>query len=360
MIFLKNNINDDCRNVIIERVFNMLLREEFEKREHDIYRDCASFSDESRGREREEEKCDIRTDFQRDRDRIIHSKSFRRLKHKTQVFLAPDDDHYRTRLTHTLEVAQIARTIARALRLNEDLTEAIALGHDLGHTPFGHAGERALTKYAKDYIHKPFLHNEQSLRVVDRLEKNGRGLNLTWEVRDGIVNHKTSCNPSTLEGHIVRISDKIAYVNHDIDDGIRAGLLTEDALPVECTNMLGHSTRDRINNLIHATVTYSVDKEFIAMPEEYSQAFSELRSFMFRDLYTNPIAKGEEVKAETLIGMLFNEYMEHIYRLPEEYISYIEHGEEKAVVVCDYIAGMTDNYAVGKAKELFIPNSWQR
>lgn len=336
----------------------MLLREEFEKREHNIYRPCASFSDESKGREREEEKCDIRTDFQRDRDRIIHSKSFRRLKHKTQVFLSPDD-HYRTRLTHTLEVAQIARTIARALRLNEDLTEAIALGHDLGHTPFGHAGERALTKYAKDYIKRPFLHNEQSLRVVDKLEKTGKGLNLTWEVRNGIINHKTSCNPATLEGHIVRISDKIAYVNHDIDDGIRAGLLTEEALPKECTDMLGHSTRDRINSLIHATVTFSIDKEIIAMPEDFMQAFTELRTFMFKDLYTNPIAKGEEVKAETLIGMLFNEYMEHTDKLPEEYVNYIKGGEDKAVVVCDYIAGMTDNYAVSMAKKLFIPKSWQ-
>ncbi len=336
----------------------MLLREEFEKREHDIYRACASFSDESKGRERKEEKCDIRTDFQRDRDRIIHSKSFRRLKHKTQVFLSPDD-HYRTRLTHTLEVAQIARTIARALRLNEDLTEAIALGHDLGHTPFGHAGERALTKYAKDYIERPFLHNEQSLRVVEKLEKDGKGLNLTWEVRDGIVNHKTSCNPATLEGHIVRISDKIAYVNHDIDDGIRAGLLAEDSLPKECTAMLGHSTRDRINTLIHAIVTNSMDKEIIELPDGVGQAFKELRAFMFKDLYTNPVAKSEEVKAETLIGMLFNEYMEHIEKLPQEYIDFIENGEKKAIVVCDYIAGMTDNYAVNTAKKLFIPKSWQ-
>ena len=336
----------------------MLLREEFEKREHDIYRKCASFSDESKGRDVFEEKCDIRTDYQRDRDRIIHSKSFRRLKHKTQVFLSPDD-HYRTRLTHTLEVAQIARTIARALRLNEDLTEAIALGHDLGHTPFGHAGERALTKYAKDYIKRPFLHNEQRLRVVEKLEKNGRGLNLTWEVRDGIVNHKTSCNPATLEGHIVRISDKIAYVNHDIDDGIRAGLLSEESLPKECTDMLGHSTRDRINSLIHATVIYSMDKELIAMPEDFQQAFTELRAFMFKDLYTNPIAKGEETKAETLIGMLFNYYMENVERLPDEYRDYINQGEDKAVVVCDYIAGMTDNYAVNMAKKIFIPKSWQ-
>lgn len=334
----------------------MILREYFEKREHDIYRSCASFSDESKGRDREEEKCDIRTDYQRDRDRIIHCKAFRRMKHKTQVFLAPGGDHYRTRLTHTLEVAQIARSIARALCLNEDLTEAIALGHDLGHTPFGHAGERALSKYTS----KPFLHNEQSVRVVERLEKDGQGLNLTWEVRDGILNHKTSGKPATLEGQIVRISDKIAYVNHDIDDGIRAGLMTEQALPSACTDLLGHSTRDRINNLLHAIVMHSMKQEYIALPEDYEQALSELRGFMFRDLYTNPIAKGEEVKAERLIGMLFQEYTEHIEKLPQEYIHFIEMGEDRELVVCDYIAGMTDNYAVEMAKKLFIPKSWQK
>lgn len=333
----------------------MILREYFEKREHEIYRSYASFSDESRGREREEEKCDIRTDYQRDRDRIIHCKAFRRMKHKTQVFLAPGGDHYRTRLTHTLEVAQIARSIARALCLNEDLTEAIALGHDLGHTPFGHAGERALSKYTS----KPFLHNEQSVRVVERLEKDGQGLNLTWEVRDGILNHKTSGTPATLEGQIVRISDKIAYVNHDIDDGIRAGLMTEEALPAACTDLLGHNTRDRINNLLHAIVMHSMEQEYIGLPGDYEQALSELRSFMFRDLYTNPAAKGEEVKAERLIGMLFRHYMEHIEKLPQEYIHFIETGEERELVVCDYIAGMTDNYAVEMAKNLFIPRSWQ-
>lgn len=333
----------------------LLLRQYFEQREHEMYRACATFSDETRGRAREEVKCDIRTDFQRDRDRIIHCKSFRRLKHKTQVFLAPGGDHYRTRLTHTLEVSQIARTIARALRLNEDLTEAIALGHDLGHTPFGHAGERALSKYTA----KPFRHNEQSVRVVELLEKNGAGLNLTWEVRDGILNHKTSLTPATLEGCIVRISDKIAYVNHDIDDGIRAGILTEDSLPSECTGILGHSTRDRINTLIHAIVSHSMDKDIIALPEEYEKALSDLRIFMFKDLYTNPIAKSEEVKAERVIGMLFNEYMEHTDKLPQEYIDFINTGIDKETVVCDYIAGMTDNYAVEMAKELFVPKFWQ-
>lgn len=333
----------------------LLLRQYFEQREHEMYRTCATFSDETKGRERQEAKCDIRTDFQRDRDRIIHCKSFRRLKHKTQVFLAPGGDHYRTRLTHTLEVSQIARTIARALMLNEDLTEAIALGHDLGHTPFGHAGERALSKYAA----RPFRHNEQSVRVVELLEKNGSGLNLTWEVRDGILNHKTSLKPSTLEGCIVRISDKIAYVNHDIDDGIRAGILVEDSLPKECTNILGHSTRDRINTLIHAIVSYSMDKEIISLPEEHEKALADLRNFMFKDLYTNPLAKSEEIKAERVIGMLFNEYMEHTERLPEEYIAFIDKGIDKETVICDYIAGMTDNYAVEMAEQLFIPKFWQ-
>lgn len=332
----------------------MTLREQFEQREHQIFRPCASFSDRTKGRDMAEEKCDIRTEYQRDRDRIIHSKSFRRMKHKTQVFLAPGGDHYRTRLTHTLEVAQIARTIARALQLNEDLTEAIALGHDLGHTPFGHAGERALSRYTS----KPFLHNEQSVRVVERLEKDGHGLNLTWEVRDGMLNHKTSGKPSTLEGWIVRTSDKIAYVNHDIDDGIRAGILTEEMLPNDITDMLGHSTRDRINTLIHAMVTYSMDKETIGLPSEYEQALRDLRSFMFRDLYTNPVAKSEEVKAERVIGMLFEEYIKHIELLPEEFQQLINDGEEKEIVVCDYIAGMTDNYAVTTASELFIPKSW--
>ncbi len=334
----------------------MLIRECFEQREHDMYRPCASFADASKGRERYEEKCDLRTDYQRDRDRIIHSKSFRRMKHKTQVFLSPGGDHYRTRLTHTLEVAQIGRTIARALCLNEDLVEAIALGHDLGHTPFGHVGERALSKYTT----KPFQHNEQSVRVVERLEKNGKGLNLTWEVRDGILNHKTSCRPATLEGQIVRLSDKIAYVNHDIDDGIRAGILSEDMLPKACTDLLGHTTRDRINTLIHAVVNVSVDVEAIVVPDEYQNAFQELRAFMFRDLYTNPVAKSEEVKAERLICMLYEEFMEHEEWLPEEYRTFIEMGESKEIVICDYIAGMTDNYAIDMAKKILIPKSWSQ
>ncbi len=332
----------------------MNIREEQELREHKLYRSCASFSDETRGRDVLEDKCDIRTDYQRDRDRIIHSKSFRRLKHKTQVFLSPGGDHYRTRLTHTLEVAQIARTISRALSLNEDLTEAIALGHDLGHTPFGHAGERALSRYTS----KEFHHNEQSVRVVEKLEKNGKGLNLTWEVRDGVLNHRSAYKPSTLEGAVVRISDKIAYVNHDIDDGIRAGILDETSLPKECTKILGNCTRDRINNTIHALVNYSIDKDYVAMPPEFAQAQQELRQFMFADLYTNPIAKSQEAKAEHMIGLLYNEYINNLDKLPSEYQEFIKAGEDKELVVCDYIAGMTDNYAIECFNELFIPKSW--
>lgn len=334
----------------------MLIREYTEKQEHDIYRSCASFSDESLGRDIQEEKCDIRTDYQRDRDRIIHCKAFRRMKHKTQVFLAPGGDHYRTRLTHTLEVAQISRTIARALRLNEDLTEAIALGHDLGHTPFGHAGERTLDRCSS----QRFRHNEQSVRVVEKLEKNGRGLNLTREVRDGILNHRSSGTPTTLEGKIVKYSDQVAYVNHDIDDGIRAGILTEEMLPKQCTELLGHSTRDRINTIIHEIVNASKGVEDIVFPEYYYQKFQELRSFMFENLYTNSSAKVEERKAELVVEMLFDEYMRHSESLPEEYNRYISEGiEDKEKVVCDYIAGMTDNFAVAKAKELFLPRFWE-
>lgn len=334
----------------------MFIREYSEKLEHETLRKCASFSDETLGRDITEDKCDIRTEFQRDRDRIIHSKAFRRMKHKTQVFLAPGGDHYRTRLTHTLEVAQISRTIARALRLNEDLTEAIALGHDLGHTPFGHAGERTLDRCSS----KRFRHNEQSVRVVEKLEKNGEGLNLTREVRDGILHHRSSGKPMTLEGKIVKFSDQVAYVNHDIDDGIRAAILTENMLPSDCTRLLGHSTRDRINNIIHAIVNASYDTDDILFPGEYYDRFMELRRFMFENLYTNSAAKTEEVKAEIVVEMLFDEYMKHAEKLPEEYYRYIlKDIEDKEIVVCDYIAGMTDNFAVAKAKELFLPSSWE-
>lgn len=334
----------------------MTIRERFESEEHDRLSKYASFSDRSKGRAVPEEESDIRTIYQRDRDRIIHSKSFRRLKHKTQVFLSPYGDHYRTRLTHTLEVSQLARTIAKALRANEELTEAIALGHDLGHTPFGHAGERALSAASGTV----FRHSEQSVRVVERLEKNGKGLNLAWEVRDGIRNHGTNAKPATLEGDIVRICDKVAYVNHDIDDGIRAGILTEDMLPGGCTDILGRSTRDRINTIILDLVEHSADSPRMKMSDAVSDAFFTLRNFMFDELYSNPLAKGEEGKAEEIIAMLYRFYYEHPEEMTEEYREMLKQGEELTRVTCDYIAGMTDNYAVMKFEEIFLPKAWHR
>lgn len=334
----------------------MNIREEQEKREHLILSPYASFSDQSRGRDREEEQCPMRTIYQRDRDRIIHCKAFRRLKHKTQVFLAPEGDHYRTRLTHTLEVAQIARSIARALNLNEDLTEAIALGHDLGHTPFGHAGERTLNSLCP----MGFAHYKQSIRVVELLEKDGKGLNLTWEVRDGIVNHRTSGNPSTLEGKAVRLSDKIAYINHDIDDAIRGKILSESDLPVEFTNILGHSKKERLNTMIYDIVNNSLDEPDIIMSVRIESAMKGLREFMFKNVYSNPVAKGEEIKAKRMLTQLYNYYLYHIEEMPEEYIWLINVRKERPErVVCDYIAGMTDQYSVRKFEELFVPSFWK-
>lgn len=333
----------------------MTIREKQEQLEHDNFSPYASFSDCSKGRDREEAQCDLRTVYQRDRDRIIHCKAFRRLKHKTQVFLSPGDDHYRTRLTHTLEVAQIARTIARSLGLNEDLTEAIALGHDLGHTPFGHAGERALSRCTG----KPFLHNEQSVRVVEKLENKGKGLNLTWEVRDGMLNHKTSCTPATLEGKVVRLSDKIAYVNHDMDDAIRGGLMKESDIPVSIVRVLGANTRDRLDCLIHDVIDTSYGTGAVMMSEEVAETLAALRRYMFEYLYTNPIAKSEEVKAEKLLEILFHYYMEDQSRLNNESIEMLYMGESLETVVCDYIAGMTDNYAIETFKEIYVPRAWQ-
>ena len=332
----------------------MTIREKFELEEHERLSEFASKSDETRGRDYEDTECDIRTAYQRDRDKIIHSKSFRRMKHKTQVFLAPYGDHYRTRLTHTLEVAQLARTIAKAIRANEDLTEAIALGHDIGHTPFGHVGERTLTACSG----RLFSHNEQSVRVVERIEKDGKGLNLTWEVRDGIRNHKTSLNPSTLEGKIVRIADKIAYVNHDIDDGIRAGVLNEDALPKECTDILGHSTRDRINTVILSVVEHSMDKPVIDMDPDVKAALYNMRQYLFEAMYANRVVKAEEVKAAKILEILYGYYMDRPEEMPSEFKLMLNEGEDKITVVCDYIAGMTDNFAVEKFQELYIPRSW--
>lgn len=334
----------------------MNIRERTEQWEREYLSPYAAFSAETGGRERKEPLCDIRTEYHRDRDRILHSKSFRRLKHKTQVFLAPEGDHYRTRLTHTLEVSQIARTIARALRLNEALAEAIALGHDLGHTPFGHSGEAILNQLCSD----GFAHYRQSVRVVEVLEKKGQGLNLTREVRDGILNHRTSGNPSTLEGHIVRLSDKIAYINHDIDDAIRAKIFVEKDLPAEYTDVLGHSVRERLNLMIHDMIEQSQDRPKIAMSPGMETAMQGLRTWMFENVYCNGVAKAEERKAQQLLEMLYEYYMKHTDELPEEYLMMMEvRNETKERTVCDYIAGMTDIYAIDRFNELFVPKSWE-
>jgi dGTPase len=303
---------------------------------------------------RSEEPCKIRTPYQRDRDRIIHCKSFRRLAHKTQVFLAPEGDHYRTRLTHTLEVSQIARTIARALRLNEDLTEAIALGHDLGHTPFGHAGERAMDEVCDG----GFTHYRQSLRVVDFLENDGRGLNLTAETRNGIVNHTGENLPNTMEGSVIKLSDRIAYINHDIDDAIRGGILTPLEIPEDICTALGKSHRERINTMVENVLLTSMDKPYIRMSGDVEQATARLRSFLFERVYTNPAAKGQEAKAMDLVKWLYEYFARNPEKMPNEYIQNIEkHGI--GPTVCDYIAGMTDRYAVVTFSELFIPTFWQ-
>ncbi len=334
----------------------MNVRETLEQEEREYLSPYAALSCETKGRDVPEEKCDIRPDYQRDRDRILHSKSFRRLKHKTQVFLAPEGDHYRTRLTHTLEVSQIARTISKALHLNESLTEAIALGHDLGHTPFGHTGEDVLNRICSE----GFAHYVQSVRIVEVLEKDGRGLNLTKEVRDGILNHRTSGHPSTLEGCVVRLSDKIAYINHDIDDAIRAGIFCEDDLPKELTDILGNSVRDRLNNLIHDVIFQSMGKPEILMSPDMEDAMKRLRAWMFENVYTDSIAKTEEGKAQSLIEMLYGYYIEHIDQLPPLYIRLMdERGDSRERVVCDYIAGMTDVYAINRFQELFVPKAWQ-
>lgn len=334
----------------------MTVREELERQEHKRLNPLAAFADQSKGRPRYEEprEEDVRTCYQRDIDRIVHSKSFRRLMHKTQVFLQPEGDHYRTRMTHTLEVARIASTITRALGLNEDLAEAIAMGHDLGHTPFGHAGEVALTQC----LGKPFRHNEQSLRVVDVLEKDGQGLNLTHEVRNGILCHTNDPWPNTLEGQIVRRSDQIAYVNHDIDDAIRAGILTNDDIPDAITDILGHSHSVRINTLVTDAIYTSREAGTMCLSPNVEKALKDLRSFMFENVYRNPIAKAEESKAKAMLGKLFEYYIKNPEALPEDFQPQLSFdGMERTV--CDYIAGMTDNYAVDKYTEIFIPSGWQ-
>ncbi|MBR4084261.1 MAG: deoxyguanosinetriphosphate triphosphohydrolase [Lachnospiraceae bacterium] len=332
----------------------MTIRETLEQWEIEYLSPYASHSKDSKGRLKEEEQCDIRTVFQRDRDRIIHCKAFRRLKDKTQVFLTPEGDHYRTRLTHTLEVSQNARTIARALRMNEELVEAIALGHDLGHTPFGHAGERALNRVCP----LGFEHNEQSVRTVDRLEKSGKGLNLTIEVRDGILNHQTIGKPHTLEGKIVQLSDKIAYIHHDMDDAIRGGILKEADVPKEIGDVIGYTTNERLNHFIHDIVSTSFGKNEIRMSEPVAEAMKNLRRFMFERVYQNPEAKSEEGKAEVLMETLYLYYMKHVDDLPEEFLNLLSEGEPREKVVCDYVGAMSDRFAIAKYEEIYIPKSW--
>ena len=334
----------------------MTVREELEYVEHRHLNPLAAFSDASQGRPlpEEMEEDDVRTCYQRDVDRIIHSKAFRRLMHKTQVFLQPEGDHYRTRMTHTIEVSRIARTIVRALALNEDLTEAIALGHDLGHTPFGHAGESALSAC----LGLPFRHNEQSLRVVDVLERNGKGLNLTHEVRMGILGHTGEYIPETLEGQVVRRSDQIAYVNHDIDDAVRAGILSNEDIPRAISQVLGNTHSQRINTLVCDLVAVSREAGCIALSPAVEQALKDLRSFMFERVYRNPVAKGEESKAQDMLTRLYEYYITHPQALPEDFQPQLSFdGMERTV--CDYIAGMTDKYAVDKYSQIFIPMGWQ-
>ncbi|HCH28839.1 MAG TPA: deoxyguanosinetriphosphate triphosphohydrolase [Ruminococcaceae bacterium] len=328
------------------------VRETSEEIEKQTLSEFASLSVNTAGRARKEEKCELRTDYQRDRDRIIHSKAFRRLKHKTQVFLAPESDHYRTRLTHTLEVSQIARTIARALRLNEDLVEAIALGHDLGHTPFGHAGERALDGLWDE----KFTHYEQSVRVCERLEKNGAGLNLTFEVLDGILHHTKGEWASTPEGKIVRLSDRIAYINHDIDDAVRAGIIEEGDIPFEITSALGHSKTARIDMLVKSVVNNSAGGD-IRMDAGTDKYYNLLHEFLFERVYRNPTAKADESKVFGLVEGLWRYFGNNISKLPEEFIKIAEdEGEKRAVI--DYIASMTDHFAVATYNNIFIPKFW--
>ena len=332
----------------------MNIRESFEEKEFQELSPYAAHSRNSKGRVVYEPECDIRTVYQRDRDRILHSKAFRRLKDKTQVFLSPQGDHYRTRLTHTLEVSQTARTIAKALNLNEDLVEAIALGHDLGHTPFGHAGEAALNAVCPE----GFAHYRQSIRVVELLERDGRGLNLTWEVKDGILNHRTAGHPSTLEGQVVRLCDKISYIHHDMDDAQRAGIISEDDIPITIRVVLGGTCRERLNTLIHDIVQNSWDKDEISQSEDVREAMVTLRQLMFDNVYKNDVAKHEEIKAKRMLTELYEYYSTNPEKLSREYLELIERGERKERVVCDYISGMTDQYSIHTFKEIYVPKAW--
>lgn len=330
----------------------MTIREVYEAKEQENLSKYAVKSVDTKGRKIKEEKCNIRTEFQRDRDRILHCKTFRRLAHKTQVFISPEGDHYRTRLTHTLEVAQIARTIARGLSLNEDLTEAISLGHDLGHTPFGHAGEHAL----QELTNRKFEHNIHSLRIVEHIEKEGKGLNLTYEVRDGILNHQTKGNPATLEGKVVQFADKIAYINHDIDDAIRGNVLKEEELPKEAIQVLGDSFGKRINTLINDIIVNSAGTNTVIMSEDVFAAYNQLRQFLFKKVYIGSDAKRQENKAKHIVTQLYSYYIrnsdELMLNLPKDHKDTVEQ------IVCDHIAGMTDRYAINLYCELFLPLSW--
>lgn len=335
----------------------MDLRERYEQFEIDNLAPQAAKSKFSKGREHEDTVCDLRTVYQRDRDRIIYSKAFRRLKHKTQVFLSPEGDHYRTRLTHTLEVSQISRTIARAMNLNEDLTEAIALGHDLGHTPFGHTGERTLDRL----LESGFRHNEQSLRTVDLLEvRNGHyGLNLTYEVRDGILNHPLGNRASTLEGRIVSIADRIAYINHDIDDAQRAGIITAEQIPDKYLRVLGYSHGKRIDTMIKDIIETSTDSDEIKMSPEVAQCTSELRQFLFENIYFNKIAKSEDEKANFILEKIFEYYEKNFHRLTEFYLTiYEKNNFTQKEIIKDYIAGMTDRFAMKSFEDIYMPRPW--
>lgn len=333
----------------------MNFRQEHEEYEIKYLSKYAAKSVNTKGRDIKEQKCDVRTEYQRDRDRILHSKAFRRLMHKTQVFIFPEGDHYRTRLTHTLEVAQISRTIARALNLNEDLTEAIAFGHDLGHTPFGHSGEQMLDIISTD----GFKHNVQSIRVVELLENEGKGLNLTWEVKDGILNHRTEGTPHTLEGQIVQLSDKIAYINHDIDDAIRAGILSEYDLPIESKNIIGETSSKRVDTMIHNVIYNSVDRDKITISNQMRTAMYNLRAFLFKTVYIDSKAKSEEKKAQNIVEQLYKYFIDNTDMLSDEFKNMIQNKKDtKEKIVCDYIAGMSDNYAKNMFCKIFVPASW--
>ena len=333
----------------------MTVAELFCERENQFLSEYAFHTSQTRGRDKPCNKCPNRTEFQRDRDRIIHSKSFRRLMHKTQVFFFPQDEHYRTRMTHTLEVTQIARIIARALRLNEDLCEAAALGHDLGHTPFGHSGETAMQRlYSPD-----FAHYEQSIRVVEMLENDGEGLNLTWEVRDAILNHTGEHEASTLEGKIIKLADRIAYINHDIDDAIRANILSIEDIPKELLKVLGRGHGERINKMVSSIISESMDKPYVRMSDEINDATMELRSFLFKNVYRNSVAKAEEDKAIEMLRILFEYYEKNPAEMPK---IYFENTKKESVkrCVCDFISSMTDRYAIDLFRELYVPSMWRK